>query len=173
MLSKTARFLLKIPINANLNLPLDELYDQWFAGRVYETRFGDGWSFKPRGCRYENGYDLCLEHRTGQFCVGMDSLFKVYVEGETWTPIASSYIMLVETDALLVESNALGGERRGFSSFSNVEDFQTKHGGYLGKFEEVLGSDHSFTRFFRGPQSMIVLSRSLSDESEICAIEYF
>ena len=173
MLSETARRLLKIPSDADLNLPLDELYDRWFAGRKYETRFGEGWRFEPRGKRSEDGYDLCLQERTAQMYIGMNSQFKVYVEGDAWTPIASNYLMLVETDALLVESKATGEERRGFGTFPNVEAFQAKHGSYLAKFEELPSPDHSFTRYFRGPKSMIIACRSWSDQHEICAIEYF
>ena len=173
MLSEAARRLLKIPSEADLNLPLDELYDRWFAGRTYETRFGYGWSFEPRGKRVDGDHDLCLQHRTGQMCIGMDSQFKVYAEGDAWTPIASNYLMLVETDALLVESKATGEERRGLGKFPTVESFQAKYGSYLAKFEELPSPDHSFTRYFQGPQSMIITCRSWSDQHEICAIEYF
>ena len=181
MLSVGARTLLKIPTQTNLPASLDSLYDQWFAGRSYETRFGGGWSFRSRGGgnipHYEEGrsagYDICLEHRTAQFWFGLDSCFRVHVKCENWVRIASSFVSLVERDVLLVASPGRGERHRGFGCFPSFEGFLSRHSDYLAGFQEVLSPDPAFTRFFRGSESMVIASRFYSDEYEICGIEYF
>jgi hypothetical protein len=173
MLSTEARRLLRIPRDAALPVSLAELYDRWFAGRSYETRFGEGWTFNPRGMDWRDGYDPCLHHRTAQFEFGLDSRFRVYVQCRSWILIASSFISLVERDALLVASSARGESRRGLGTFPNHEDFVMRHCDYLASFEEVMSPDPGFARVFRGHESVIIASRFYSAEYAICGIEYF
>src|SRR6266571_6285175 len=111
MLSSEARHLLKIPKHADLPATLGDLYAHCFAGQSYETRFGEGWTFNRRGTDSTDGYELCLSHRTAQFEFGLDHEFRVYVQCDKWVPIASSFISLVEEDALLVASSASGVRR--------------------------------------------------------------
>src|SRR5262245_50341236 len=183
MLTPQARELLKIPQHVQLPDTLNELYDHWIAGRSYETRFGGGWSFRPKESIRDGGpqhhleaqaagYFVCLEHRTAQFWFGLDERFRVYVECDKWVPIASSFISLVEEDALLVASKAKGDRRRGFGTFRSYEEFLTRYGDYLSAFQEV-GQDREFARIFRGTESVVLASRFYSDDYAICGIEYF
>lgn len=172
MLTLHARHLLKIPKNADLSAMLGDLYDQWFAGRTYETRFGEGWTFNRRGRDNTDGYDLCLFHRTAQCEFGLDDRFRVYVQCDKWVPIASSFVSLVEKDALLVGSSARGDRRRGFGTFPTYEGFLTLHRDYLSSFQEV-SYDPEFARIFRGAESLVIASRFYSDDYAICGIEYF
>src|SRR5690349_2618469 len=98
MLTLEARQLLEIPEHVQLPDGLDELYDGWFAGRRYETRFGGGWSFRARNNvrggepqhhfeARDEGYCICLGHRTAQFYFGLDEKLRVYVECNKWIPI--------------------------------------------------------------------------------------
>ena len=175
MLSAGARALLEIPRDADLPTSLDSLYDRWFAGRRYETPFGGGWSFSSRGGgtiahaeeARASGYDICLEHRTAQFWFGLDNCFRVHVECESWVRIASSFVSLVERDALLVASPGRGKRRRGFGCFPNFEEFVSRHSDYLAAFQAVPSPDPEFTRYFRGLESMVIASRFYSDEYEI------
>jgi hypothetical protein len=172
MLTSEARHLLKISKHADLPASLGDLYDHWFAGRTYETRFRKGWTFDRRGLDRPDGYDHCLSHRTAQFEFGLDDGFRVYVQCDRWVRIASSFVSLLEQDALLVASNARGGRRRGFGTFPTYEKFLVLHRDYLSSFEEV-SCDPEFARIFRGPESVIIASRFYSDEYAICGIEYF
>jgi hypothetical protein len=181
MLSPTARALLRIPDQIGLPESLAELYDRWFVGRSYETRFSEGWAFGPRGhvdipfvqALLAAGYAPCLEHRTAQFWFALDSSFRVYVQCENWIPIASSFVSLVEQDAVLVDSIGRGEERRGFGCFSSFDEFVSKNSDYLAGFQELPSPDPEFSRFYRGPQSTIGAGRFYSDEYQIGALEYF
>lgn len=183
MLSKQVRQLLGIPAQASLPDTPDALYEDWFAGRSYETRFGEGWSFASRASVSESGmphhlaalldgYLVCLEHRTAQSWFAMDEEYRVYVECEGWVQIASTLLRLVEVDGLLVESNAKGDRRRGLGQFSSFEDFERSQREYLSRFQEV-SLNPEFARVFRGSESVIVASRFHSDAYAICGIEYF
>jgi hypothetical protein len=172
MLTPEARNLLRIPKQADLPARLEDLYDRWFAGQTYETRFGTGWTFNRRDLKNRDGFDLCLWHRAAQFDFGMDDKIRVYVQCDKWVPIASSFVSILEEDALLVASNARGDRRRGFGRFPTYEKFLTQHGDYLSAFEEV-GRDEDFSRIFRGPESVVIASRFYSDDYAICGIEYF
>ncbi len=172
MLSLEARHLLNIPKHAFLSARLDDLYDDWFAGRSYETRFGGGWTFKRRGIDKAYGYDLCLSHRTAQCEFGLDERFRVFVQCDQWVPIASSFISLVEEDAVLMGSSARGDRRRGFGTFPSFEAFLSLKRDYLSSFQEV-SRDPEFARIFRGTASVIIASRFYSDDYAICGIEYF
>jgi hypothetical protein len=172
MLTSEARNILRIPKHADLPTNLGELYDQWFAGKNYETRFGTGWTFNRKGIKKRDGYDLCLWHQTAQFDFGVDDKFRVYVQCEHWVPIASSFVSLLEEDALLVASNAIGDKRRGFGTFPNYEEFLSRNKDYLSAFQEV-GGDEEFARFFRGSNSMIIAGRFYSDEYAIGGLEFF
>ncbi|QIF02072.1 hypothetical protein [Roseimicrobium sp. ORNL1] len=173
MLSPIARSLLGIPEGEPLPTDLAVLYDTHFAGRSYQTRFREGWTFLPRGHKVEDGYDTCLEHLTAQCWIFMDSEFKVYVEGDAPIQLASSYISLIEADAILVGSVATGTSRRGFGQFPSMEAFLAAHGDYVQGWEEAPFADPAFGRFFLGPRSVIGLSRFYSAEYLISAIEYF
>src|SRR5258708_6576030 len=105
-LSATARSLLVIPPNEELPSDLGDLYDRFFAGRSYRTRFNSGWEFLPRGREILNGRDRCLCHLTAQFDFSFDSAFRVYVECSGPVQIASNFISLVEKDAILSDSVA-------------------------------------------------------------------
>ncbi len=172
MLTSEARHLLKIPKHADLPTTLADLYDHWFAGRTYETRFGGGWTFNRRGTDSTDGYDLCLSRRTAQFEFGLDDGFRAYVQCEKWVPIASSFVALLEEDALLVASSARGNRRRGFGTFPTYDEFLTLHRDYFSSFQEV-SHDPEFARIFRGAKSVIIASRFYSDDYAICGIEYF
>jgi len=183
MLNKEVRKLLGIPNQALLPDTLPALYDGWFAGRGYETRFGEGWKFASRAsvsksgmphhlAALTEGYVVCLEHQAAQSWFAMDEAFRVYVECEEWVQIASSFLRLVEVDALLVESNAKGDRRNGLGTFPTFEEFEKSLQGYLSTFQEVT-RDFEFTRVYRGAKSVIVASRFHSDEYAICGIEYF
>jgi len=171
MLSTEARRLLRIPKNAVLPVSLGELYDRWFAGRSYKTRFG-GWKFEARGASQDGLYDLCLEHPTAQFNFGLDPECRVYVECENWIPIASSFISLVEEDAFLVASGVRKDRVRGLGRFSDYNQFLLQHRDYLARFREVT-LDPEFTRAFQGAESIIMASRFYSDEHVIFCYEYF
>ena len=182
ILSPQARQLLKVPKQAELPTALDELYSSWFAGRSYVTRFGGGWSFDAMS-GYDGdiqhsqdaqaeGYCICLEHRTAQFWFGLDAAFRVYVQCDEWILIASSFVALVEEDAMLEASNVRGGRRRGFGTFSSFEEFLVRHRDYLSSFQEV-SHDPEFARIFRGDKSVVIASRFYSDDYAICGIEYF
>jgi hypothetical protein len=172
MLTSEGRHLLKIPKHADLQVGLGDLYDQWLAGRTYETRFGGGWTFHRRRSGSADGCDACLSHRTAQCEFGLDDRFRVYVQCEKWVRIASSFLSLLEEDALLTASNARGDRRRGFGTFPTYEKFLVLHRDYLSSFQEV-SYDPEFARIFRGPGSVIIASRFYSDEYAICGIEYF
>jgi hypothetical protein len=139
-----------IPEDRTLPTDLADLYDTYFAGRSYQTRFGTGWTFLPRGRKVEEGYDMCLEHRTAQCWFFMDSEFRVYVESDTPVQIASTYISLVEKDAILVGSVATGSSRRGFEQFPSMEAFLAAHGDCVQGWEEAPFADPAFGRYFLG-----------------------
>lgn len=130
-LSQGARQLLGIPLDAELPTDLAELYDQWFAGRSYETRFREGWSFEPRGqpsgLHGVRDLDCCLDHRTAQFYFGLDAALGVHVLCNDWVQIASSFTQLVEADAVLAASNGRGLDRRPLGNYASFEDFQASN----------------------------------------------
>lgn len=183
MLSPQARKLLQIPKQAQLPTELNQLYDHWIAGRGYETRFGTGWRFMSRSsardgsmpyqqAAYAAGFTICLEHRTAQSWFSLDSDFRVFVECEDWVQIASSFLNLIEEDASLVASNAKGDARRGLGEFPSFEEFWAEHGDYLSSFE-AIGRDQGLGRMFRGPKSVVTISRFHSDEFSLTGIEYY
>lgn len=127
----------------------------------------------PRGRYVERGFDRCLMHRTAQFNFVMDSEFRVYVEDSGPVQIASSFVSLIEKDAILVSSRAIGKSRRGFGQFVSYDAFFTAHGDYVSSWLEAQFDDKAFGRFFLGPSSVVGLERFYSDEYLICGIEYF
>ena len=173
MLSAPARSLLGIPQDQVLPSDSAALYDAFFAGRSYQTRFHSGWDFLPRGQHIENGLDGCLSHLTAQFYFFLDSEFRVYVECSAPIQIASSFLSLVEKDAILTSSVATGGSRRGLGQFQSYDAFFSAHGGYVSGWREAHFDDKLFGRFLLGPASVIGLGRFYSDEYLINGIEYF
>ena len=174
MLSLRARQLVDIPSDSPLPDDLASLYDRFFAGKSYTTRFGEGWTFLPRGRDVDDdGFDCCLDHRTAQCYFFLDAEFRVYTTGEGSIQIASSFISLVEEDAILVSSVATGHSRRGFGQFPNYEAFFAAHGEYVCGWPEAQFNDREFARFFLGPSSVVRLGRFYSDDFLICGIEYF
>jgi len=173
MLSTPARSLLSVPSNQALPSDPAALYDAFFAGRSYRTRFSEGWEFLPRGRDVEKGFDRCLRHLTAQFDFFLDTDFQVYVECSDPIQIASSFISLVEEDAILVSSVATGRSRRGFGQFPSYDAFFAAHGDYVSSWPEARFDDKTFGRFLLGPSSVIGLGRFYSDEYLIGGIEYF
>lgn len=173
MLTAVARSLLKIPLDKVLPTNLAELYDTWFAGRCYHTRFGSGWTFGARGDSIDDGFDQCLEHLTAQCHFYLDAELRVFVEAENPVQIASSFISLVEKDAILVNSVAVGERRRGFGTFPSMDAFMEAHGDYVKNWPEAPFDDPEFGRFYVGPQSVVGLGRCYSDEFLISGLEYF
>jgi hypothetical protein len=182
MLTPQARRLLDIPESAVLPESLDDLYEQWFAGRGYETRFGGGWTFATKHPSSEDalpfevesqaqGYSVCLVHRTAQCWFALDAQHRVYVEGDEWIPIASSFVALVEEDAHLLASNATGEGIRGHGLFRSFEEFLEVHAAYMSAFKEVW-RDEGFARVYHGPRSAIIASRFYTVEYGICVIEH-
>jgi hypothetical protein len=172
MLSPVARSLLGIPLDRELPTDLPDLYDAYFAGHSYQTRFHSGWDFSPRGRNLVEGYDMCLVHLTAQYHFYMDSEFRVYVDVGTPTQIASSFVSLIEEDAIFVGSAATGSSRRGFGQFPTMDAFLAAHGDYLQGWQEAIFADSAFGRYFLGPRSVIGLGRFYSGEYLISAIEY-
>lgn len=173
MISAAARKLLKIPTSVKLPEEPAELYDRWFAGRKYETRFGDGWSFSRSEKSSSDLYDLCLEHRTAQFYFGLDSKYSVYVDCGEWIQIATSFVDLVEEDAILVESNATGKKRRGIGYYKSFDDFIAQNSDFLLAFKEIPITDKVYSRLFQGPKSIVIVSRFYTVEYKVYAIEFF
>jgi hypothetical protein len=164
MLSVQARLLLGISPDCPLPSDLGVLYDGFFAGRSYETRFGEGWSFFPRGREIEDEFDFCLSHRTAPFNFCLDSDFRVYTFASDGVQIASNFISLVEEDAVLVNSAATGIGRRGYGTFPSYDAFFSIHGEYVAGWPEAPFQDESFGRFLLGPKSVIGLRRHYSDD---------
>lgn len=173
MISAAARKLLKIPANAKLPEDPAELYDGWFAGRNYKTRFGTGWSFSKSEKNASDLYDLCLEQRAAQFYFGLDSKYSVYVDCGEWIQIATSFVDLVEVDAILVESNATGKKRRGIGSYKSFDDFIAQNSDFLLAFKEITFSDKVYSRLFQGPKSIVIVGRFYTLEYLVHAIELF
>ena len=173
MLSAGARGLLKIPDEVVLPSSLGELYDRWFYGNDYETRFGEGWIFDKRGRRFQDGYDVCISHRTAQFAFGLDREFRLHVLCDGWVQIASSFLSIVENDAVMVASKARGGKRRGFGTFPGFEEFVSRQRDYLSEFQEIASPDPEFKRIFIGPKTVVTAERFYTDQYLIGAIEYF
>jgi hypothetical protein len=172
MLSIPARSLLGISSNEVLPLDPAALYDAYFAGRAYLTRFGEGWEFLCRGREVRSGFDHCLIHRTAQFDFALDSELRVYVECSRPIQIASNIVSLVEKDGILVSSRATGQCRRGLGQFPSYEAFLATHGDYLSNWPEAEFDDKAFGRFFLGPSSVVGVGRFYSDEYLIGGIEY-
>jgi hypothetical protein len=175
MLSLKARQMLKIPPHAVLPESLGDLYDQWFAGRKYRTRFDSRfeprWIFKKRD-EFEDGiYFDCLEHYTAQFYFGLDTDFRVCVHCTDWIPIASSFVALVETDAVLEESPARKDNIHGLGKYSCHEEFISLHADYLQGFHDI-SADPEFTRILQGPNSLVVSGRFYTDEPTFSVVEY-
>src|SRR4051794_30766372 len=173
MLSVAARTLLEIPADTVLPTALALLYDTHFAGHSYRTRFRSGWDFRPRGRNVEEGFDSCLQHLTAPCWFYLDSEFRVFVEGEAPIQIASNFIFLVEVDAFLESSPATGRSRRGLGQFPSMDAFLAAHGDYIQGWQEAPFADRAFGHYFRGPSSVVGLSRFYSDDYLISAIEYF
>lgn len=173
MLSSVARTILGIQLDEPLPTNLTALYDTYFADRSYTTRFGGGWNFHARDRKLDESYDCCLDHGTAQCSFFLDSELRVFTEGEAYIQIASSFISLIEADAILVGSIATGASRRGFGKFPSVEAFLAAHGSYIQGWQEAPFADPAFGRYFLGPRSVVGLSRFYSDEYLISAIEYF
>lgn len=173
MLSIEGRNLLGIPNEAKLPDRMMEVYDQWLAGRFYETRFGEGWSFGKRGKHMTGQYDACLTHRTAQFNFALDLSLAVYVRCDNWVKIASSVIALIELDALMVASNAKGKRRRGLGTFQSVEAFKSQFSNTLAAFKDVSFFDSTLTLLYQGPKSMIRVGRSYEDQFLLSAVEFF
>ena len=172
-LSPTARSFLGISPNQVLPADLGDLYDRYFAGRSYRTRFSEGWEFEHRGLEILNGRDRCLFHLIAQFDFSLDSEFRVYVECSGPVQIASSFISLVERDAILCDSVATGKSRRGLGQFKDCEAFFAAHGEYVSGWREADFDDKSFKRLLIGPTSVIGLGRIYSDKFSIVGIEYY
>ncbi len=166
------RFLLPIPQGAVLPETLDELYDQWFEGRSFATRFEPGWTFSRRKVERDGVYDLCLEQHTAQFNFGLDPEFRVFVQCKNWIPIASSFVSLVEQAAFVVASGVRKETLRGLGRFPTHEAFVNQHREYLADFQEVK-LDPEFTRAFKGPKSIVMAARFYSDEPLFTCYEYF
>jgi hypothetical protein len=175
MLSTKARHLLKISEHAVLPVSMDDLYDHWFAGRSYRTRFDrrlePRWIFKRREELEDGIYVDCLEHYTAQFYFGLDSSFRVCVKCRDWVPIASSFVSLVETDALLEASPARKDQVLGLGRFRSQDEFMTRCADHLIGFHDI-GADPDFARVLQGPKSLVVSSRFYSDEPRFNAVEY-
>jgi hypothetical protein len=174
-LSQGARQLLGIPLDVELPSDPAELYDHWFAGRTYETRFGEGWSFAPRGqplgLQGVRDLDCCLDHRTAQFYFGLDEELGVHVLNNDWIQIASSYTKLVEADAILAASKGRGLDRRMLGNYASFEDFLASNGERLALFREVE-LDPGFHIAFVGEKSAVLAGRPYEDEYSIWACEY-
>jgi hypothetical protein len=171
MLTIEARRILGIPLNVGLPPSLGELYDHWFAGRSYKTSSGLGWTFNPRREDQRNGYDLCLEQHTAQFWFGLDHAFRVYVQCEAWIPMASSFVSLVEGDAILEVSQAKIKRMRSLGKFPSQDEFAAKHADQLHAFQDI-SPDPEFSRIFQGPESLIVSSRFYSKTPVFNVTEY-
>ena len=169
MLSAKARQMLKIPQDAVLPESMDELYDNWFAGRGYQTRF-DRWVFKPRTKVDDGIYVYCLEQYTAQCDFGLDMNFRVCVQCENWIRIASSFVALVETDAVLEQSPARKIVR-GLGQFPSQEEFMARHAGHLEGFQDI-SADPLFCRILQGPKSLAVSRRFYTNELAFTAVEY-
>jgi hypothetical protein len=170
MLSAKARQMLKIPQDVVLPELLDELYDKWFAGRRYQTRF-DRWIFKPRTEPDDGIYVDCIEHYTAQYDFGLDMNFRVCIQCGNWIPIATSFVALVETDAVLEQSRARKDAIRPFGKFPSHDEFMAKHAGYLQGFQDI-SADPDFSRILQGPKSLVVSRRFYTDELAFTAFEY-
>jgi hypothetical protein len=175
MLSAKARQMLKIPKNAALPGSMGELYDHWFAGRTYRTRFDSWleprWIFKARGELESGIYFDCLERYTAQFNFGLDINFRVCVQCANWIPIASSFVALVETDAVLEQSRARKDKSRGLGRFPSQEEFLAKHAESLRGFQDI-SVDPAFERILQGPASLIVSGRFYTEEPTFHVVEY-
>ena len=170
MLSAKARQMLKIPQDVVLPESMDELYDNWFAGRGYQTRF-DRWTFKPRTELDEGIFVNCLEQYTAQCDFGLDMNFRVCVQCENWIPIASSFVALVETDAVLEQSRARKDTIHPFGKFPSHGEFMARHAGHLQGFQDI-SADPDFSRILQGPKSLVVSRRFYTDELAFTAFEY-
>jgi hypothetical protein len=167
--------MLKIPQGAALPGSLGNLYDQWFSGRKYRTRFDPvfqpRWIFRSRGELEDDIYFDCLERYTAQFNFGLDATFRVCVQCTNWIPIASSFVALVETDAVLEQSRARKDHVRGLGRFPSQDDFLVRHADYLQGFQDI-SADPEFDRILLGPKSLVVSSRFYTDEPTFTAVEY-
>jgi hypothetical protein len=174
-LSAGARSLLGIPLDAQLPTGLPGLYDRWFAGRRYETRFGEGWSFGPRGqplgLDTPRDLDCCLEHRTAQFDFGLDEKMGVHVLCRDWVQIASSFTKLVEADSILVASRGIRRERQPLGNYASFDDFLAANRSLLTGFREI-SLDPGFHIAFVGEKSAVLAGRFYTDEYSIWACEY-
>jgi hypothetical protein len=112
-------------------------------------------------------------HRTAQFDFVLDSEFRVYVECSGPIQIASSFVSLIEKDAILVSSRATGKSRRGFGQFQSYDAFFAAHGDYVSSWPEAQFDDKAFGRFFLGTSSVVGIGRFYSDEYLLGGIEYF
>jgi len=174
MLSLSARQLLGIDPHIDLPTDLATLFDEFFVGKRYETRFDSGWSFDQRqGFAQEEieGFDPCLAHYTAPFNFALDERFSVYIDFNT--KIASSFVSLVEKDAILVASKGTGEKRRGFGTLPSFEAFFEQHGEYISGWLEAPHFDPEFYRMFIGPSSVVSVSRFYSQEYLVCGLEYF
>jgi hypothetical protein len=172
MLSSNARRLLGIRRNAILPAGLGELYDHYFAGRSYKTRFQIGWTFTRRGEWQLDSYDVCLERYTAQFNFGLDPECGVYVQCNNWIPIASSIAALVETDAVLAASRGRPDKLRGLGRFPSHDEFISQYADYLSCFQDI-SPDPKFTRILQGPESIVVAFRFYLEEPTFNAVEYY